>query len=156
VLCFLGSAARPEAEAALRAVAARSALFDDAKIALFAVSLDPEDARQGRLKQSLPGIRVFWDTDGQVSRLCGAPSEEPPAGPGGRRRLLFRPFWLVLDPMLRVIANLPLAEAETAMRLLAALPPVDLHAGVPDLPAPVLVLPRVFEPEFCRHLIGLT
>ncbi len=164
VLCFLGSAARPEAQAALRAVAEHRALFDDARVALFGVSLDPEDRRQGRLRDAVPGIRHFWDFDGVVSRLYGAllPPPAPPApvadsidGDRGRAAAVFRPFWLVLDPMLRVLARLPLAESAAAMRLLAALPPPEHHAGVAGMPAPVLVLPRVFEPEFCRRLIGL-
>lgn len=162
VLCFLGSAARPEAQAALRTVAAHRALFDDARIALFCVTLDPEDQRQGRLVQSLPGIRHFWDFDGAVSRLYGALAPMPPDpdriddGRGGRgARMAFRPFWLVLDPTLRVLARRPLGEAEAVMRDLAALPPPERHAGVAAPWAPVLVVPRVFEPEFCRHLIGL-
>jgi peroxiredoxin len=160
VLCFLGSAARPEVQAALRAVAEHRALFDDRRAALFGVSLDPEDRSQGRLQQSLPGIRHFWDFDGAVSRLYGAllpPSAQVPDsidGAGGGLST-YQPFWLVLDPMLRVLARLPLAEAAAAMRYVAALPPPERHAGVAEVPAPVLVLPRVFEPEFCRHLIGL-
>lgn len=163
VLCFLGSAARPEAQAALRAVAAHRTLFDDRRVALFGVSLDPEDQRQNRLQQSLPGIRFFWDFDGAVSRRYGALSAPEPAGAAADGAAgtaapppaLFRPYWLVLDPMLRAIARLPLAESKAAMRLLAALPPPDEHAGIAAPPAPVLVLPRVFEPEFCRHLIRL-
>ncbi len=63
-------------------------------------------------------------------------------------------FWLVLDPMLRVLRTAPLDQAPAVMAFVAALPPAALHAGA-TLPAPVLMLPRVFEPSFCRHLIGL-
>ncbi len=165
VLCFLPSAGRPEAQPALRAIAEHRALFDDHRIALFCVTVDPEDQRQGRLVQSLPGIRHFWDFDGAVSRLYGVLTSPPPPDPdrihdgpepaAGAARALFRPCWLVLDPTLRVLAIQPLAEAEAVMRYLAALPPPELHAGVVAPWAPVLVVPRVFEPEFCRHLIGL-
>ncbi|GGG47828.1 hypothetical protein GCM10010964_39010 [Caldovatus sediminis] len=162
VLCFLASAGRPEARPALAAIAAHRALFDDRRIALFCVTLDPEDRRQGRLVQSLPGIRHFWDFDGAVSRLYGALMPAPPPEPdrigdgaGGGARALSRPFWVVLDPTLRVLAVRPLAEAEAVMRDLAALPPPERHAGVAAPWAPVLLVPRVFEPEFCRHLIGL-
>jgi hypothetical protein len=65
---------------------------------------------------------------------------------------------VVLDPFMRVLAHLPFQEAEPYAEalgaLLASLPPSNLHAGR-ETPAPVLVLPRVFEPEFCRTLIDL-
>ncbi|MDX6751513.1 2OG-Fe(II) oxygenase [Geminicoccaceae bacterium 1502E] len=144
VLCFLGSAAEPAAAAALRAVAARRRLFDDERACFFGVSADPEDEAQGRLRQSVPGIRYFFDRDGAIGRLYGAVREGEP----------FRPLWLVLDPMLRVVAVLPLAQAEAALRLVEALPPPAAHAGVEQV-APVLILPRVLEPALCRHLIGL-
>ena len=38
--------------------------------------------------------------------------------------------------------------------ILRALPPPGLHSGS-EGHAPVLVLPDVFEPEFCRHLVSL-
>lgn len=60
--------------------------------------------------------------------------------------------WILFDPMLRVVAFWPLAEARTALGVLANTPPVDHHAGVP-LNAPVLIVPRVFEPAFCKTLI---
>jgi predicted 2-oxoglutarate/Fe(II)-dependent dioxygenase YbiX len=40
------------------------------------------------------------------------------------------------------------------MALLDSLPPPDRYAGI-DVMAPILFLPRVFEPALCRHLIGL-
>jgi predicted 2-oxoglutarate/Fe(II)-dependent dioxygenase YbiX/peroxiredoxin len=148
VLCFLGSASRPEAQQALALIAEHRALFDDHRACLFGVSVDPADREEGRLVQSLPGIRHFWDTDAAISRAYGMVEEAEGAAP------LYHPRWIVLDPMLRVIASLPLAEGEQALAFLAALPPPGLHGGA-EATAPVLVLPRVFEPEFCRHLIGL-
>ncbi|MSP68436.1 MAG: 2OG-Fe(II) oxygenase [Alphaproteobacteria bacterium] len=147
VLLFLGSAAEAASAGALACALTHRHLFDDAKIALFGVTTDPEDERQGRLRQMLPGIRHFWDWDGQVSRLYGALS-----GANGDRA--YRPFWLVLDPSLRVIAAHAIEEGEAVMRLLAALPPPEIHAGV-QVSAPVLVLPRVFERAFCQQLIAL-
>ena len=40
------------------------------------------------------------------------------------------------------------------MAYLRALPPVSEFAGF-EIPAPVLIIPDVFEPAFCRHLISL-
>ncbi len=57
--------------------------------------------------------------------------------------------------MLRVIASVPIARIGDLIAALSKLPPPGLQAGAEEAPAPVLVLPRLLEPEFCRHLIGL-
>jgi predicted 2-oxoglutarate/Fe(II)-dependent dioxygenase YbiX len=63
-------------------------------------------------------------------------------------------FWLVLDPMLRVLHVAPLSEVEAVMAFLAELPPFE-RLGEGEVRPPILVLPRVLEPDFCRHLIRL-
>jgi peroxiredoxin/predicted 2-oxoglutarate/Fe(II)-dependent dioxygenase YbiX len=151
VLCFLMSAAHPSAQAALSAVAAHRAQFDDQKACFFGVSIDPSDEKESRLKESIPGIRHFWDFDGTVSRLYGALPKD--AAPGGQN-LRARQFWMVLDPKLRVMAVFPLAEHEAVFSFLAELPPPARHLGF-EVQAPILVIPNVFEQDFCRHLIGL-
>jgi predicted 2-oxoglutarate/Fe(II)-dependent dioxygenase YbiX len=69
-----------------------------------------------------------------------------------------RPFWVVLDPTLRVLHVLPFApdgsDGPALFAYLERLPPPESFAGF-QIQAPVLVLPNVFEPDFCRHLIGL-
>ena len=150
VLCFLGTARNRDAATALRiAVQEHRALFDDDNASLFCITTDPDDQRLKRLRQSLPGIRPLWDFDGAVSRLYGAEQSGSQAGSSGYIR-----FWLVIDPMLRILYAAPLAEAEAVMKFVAALPPCSRHAGV-EMSAPVLLLPRVFEPSFCQRLIRL-
>ncbi|PZR35189.1 2OG-Fe(II) oxygenase [Caulobacter segnis] len=61
--------------------------------------------------------------------------------------------WVLIDPSYRVLLTLAAGETARLPEILLQLPPPLLHAGV-ELPAPVLVLPRVFEPEFCRTLIA--
>lgn len=60
--------------------------------------------------------------------------------------------WILLDPTLRLIGSWPMAMGATALGALNATPPPEAHAGVP-LHAPVLIVPRVFEPQFCQRLI---
>jgi predicted 2-oxoglutarate/Fe(II)-dependent dioxygenase YbiX len=91
----------------------------------------------------MPGQRWFFDPDGEVARLYGALDD---AGTE-------RPFWLLVDPMLRVMDKAPLDEAEAFWARVDALPPADQHAGVP-LVAPVAIVPRAFEPDLCRRLIA--
>lgn len=152
VFCFFASASDALGRAALAAAAARTDVFDDEHASFFGVTLDPRDEAQQRLRERYPGIRFFLDYDGTVSRLYGAiPKDaDPAAGDFKVRR-----FWLVLDPALRVmhVASLD-GSPEAVLDYVAALPPPERHAGF-DIPAPVLVLPRVFEPAFCRTLIDL-
>ena len=97
VLAFLGSAAQAPGRHAMTAVHVQRHLFDDRQASFFGVSTDPADETGGRLSESLPGIRFFWDRDRAISRRYGA------LGPDGGDQV-YRSFWLVLDPMLRVLA----------------------------------------------------
>jgi peroxiredoxin/predicted 2-oxoglutarate/Fe(II)-dependent dioxygenase YbiX len=155
VLCFFGTAGDAVGKAALDAIERNRTLFDDERICVFGVSADPADLSENRARESIPGIRHFWDFDGAVSRLYGA---APQAAEPGATGVALRRFWLVLDPTLRVRAVFPFkqdgSDREEVMACLRALPPVDRFAGF-EVFAPVLVIPRVFEPDFCRHLIGL-
>src|SRR5215475_2534855 len=72
VLCFFASAGDAIGRAAMESVLAHRQQFDDVRLSFFGVSLDPRDEAEGRVRESLPGIRFFWDSDGAVSRLYGA------------------------------------------------------------------------------------
>jgi predicted 2-oxoglutarate/Fe(II)-dependent dioxygenase YbiX/peroxiredoxin len=153
VLCFMGSSAAPAAWAAMNEVITHRELFDDEKICFFGVTADPRDRDEGRLQQMLPGIRFFWDTDLAVAKAFGAVDGSAVS----RSPLSYRGHWLILDPALRVVAMIPFDEqgrhAGLAMSILERLPDVDAHARTP-LWAPVLVIPRIFEPDFCKRLIA--
>lgn len=155
VLCFFASAGDSIGRAAIDRILSNRHLFDDARFSFFGVSLDPRDEGEGRVRESMPGIRFFWDANGAVSRLYGAiPKDaEPGKGPVATRR-----FWMVLDPTLRVLRVVPFAqdgsEATTLFNYLEQLPPPERFAGI-ELQAPILFLPNVFEPRFCRHLVDL-
>jgi predicted 2-oxoglutarate/Fe(II)-dependent dioxygenase YbiX/peroxiredoxin len=152
LLCFLGSAAEAHGQAALATLQELGDVLDDRTALAFAVSNDPRDETEGRITERIPGLRIFWDFDLTVSRAYGVATQEP----GGPARIMCR--WVLLDPTLRVRAVVPfqpdrsdLTEITAQMR---ALPPPDKHAGF-EIPAPVLILPRVFEPSFCKRLIEL-
>lgn len=140
LLLFFGSAAQPVCAQALQYVLANRALFDDANGCFFGVTMDPTDELQGRIAQQLPGIRFFLDYDGKVSKMFGASEGDA-----------YTPFWLVLDRQLRVAGRFALADASQAISCLSALGDDDV--GPPW--APVLLAPRVLEPELCRHLVAL-
>jgi peroxiredoxin len=152
VLSFLGSAANEAVRQVVRYVEDRRASFDDQHLCFFGVSIDPADEELGRLRTVIPGIRYFRDPELALSRRFGA------IAPGPASALSYQPFTLVLDPMHKVLARIPIlpAQAHNAAleETLRALPPVAQHAGT-EMSAPVLILPRVFEPELCHELVAL-
>ena len=97
----------------------------------------------------IPGCRTLSDADGTVYRRYGLLLD---ARQGGGAQIGLAAF--LLDPLLRVVATCPLERIGDMVALLRRLPPPNLHAGQ-ETPAPVLLLPRVFEPELCRHLVAL-
>jgi predicted 2-oxoglutarate/Fe(II)-dependent dioxygenase YbiX len=137
LLAFLPREERAR-HAALTALAAQRAAFDDARLACFAIVRDPQTAAGAR---DMTGLRWVFDLDGAVSAQFAEPGGEPPA-------------WMLLDPTLRLLRAAEAAETEAFFASLAALPPVDEHGGA-AAPAPVLIVPRVFEPELCARLIAL-
>lgn len=120
--------------AALRALASHQRLFDDAKATAFVVFRDR--AMMAGLRD-MRGLRWLLDARGAITERYGP-----------------EPHWLLLDPTLRAMAVEPVEAAQAMFDRIAALPPPAQHAGVP-LHAPVLVAPRIFEPELCEALIGL-
>lgn len=151
VLSFFGTAAAPSSAAFLQDVFHHRKYFDDEFTSFFGVSVDPTDEQSGRLKQVIPGIRFFWDTDLAVSQLYGAIDD---AATGGT----YRRFSVILDERLRIVSIVPFSEQHAGQHLAAI---IQILESVPPIPgaqsaavqAPVLVVPRLFEPELCRMLI---
>lgn len=152
VLCFFGSAADRQGRAALDAALARPDLFDDEHASFFGISVDPGDEGKARIEDRYPGYRYLWDFDLAVSRLYGAVPEDAVATPD----LKMRRMWVVIDPTLRVLQIVPFrgdgSDAAAVIDFVAGLAPPARFAGV-ELQAPIILLPNVFEPDFCRHLI---
>ena len=144
VLLFVPSHGHAAAQAALKSVMARRAVFDDDKVALFGVTADAADVIDARIQDSVPGIRWFFDSDGEVHRLYNSDPAWMPDDGG----------WVLIDPALRLMALGRLEQIDGLIDYLQGLPPPDLHAGTPII-APVLIVPRIFEPEFCKHLIAI-
>lgn len=60
---------------------------------------------------------------------------------------------MLVDPTLRVLRKAGAGHASSVLANVSSLPPPDLHTGAHTF-APVLAIPRIFEPEFCRSLIA--
>ncbi|MFZ5718312.1 MAG: 2OG-Fe(II) oxygenase [Pseudomonadota bacterium] len=133
LLLFLPQDGEPRA-AALRALAAHQRLFDDVRASAFVVFRDREMMAGLR---DLRGLRWLFDGRGVITERYGPD-----------------PHWLLLDPTLRVVAAEPIEAAQAMFDRIAALPPPGEHAGT-RLHAPVLIAPRIFEPELCEALVAL-
>lgn len=140
LLFFFGSSMRPEVQESLAVVERHKAMLDQANLLFFGISSDPEDAARLTADPAAPGLHYIYDGAGKVGPLYGFRPEGPPA-------------WLLVDPMLRVIAvfgHQP-GVAQGIFELLARIPPAA--ARVQAEATPVLMLSDVFEPAFCAHLI---
>lgn len=142
------------AGASVAAALAASDVFDDLRAALFLVTADPRDLSERGLASALPGRRVYVDPGGAIARELGA----LPRGTEGVAGQPLRRLWLIADPSLFIRRVIPMrpdgAEVPEMLAWLRAQPPAGLHMGF-ELPVPILVLPHVFEPEFCDRLIAL-
>lgn len=121
-------------------------LFDDTLASLFLVVSKSACDSHAALSDRLPGVRILWDDDGRIADIFG----KPPRFDTTRANV---GSW-ILDPGLRVIDVVPNAAPDRHLddlreRLGALLAPGRIPSGF----APVLAVPSVFEPDFCRHLI---
>jgi peroxiredoxin len=149
VICLFGSASSEASQKTLDAILQRRDLFDDRKISFVGVSVDPADETTGRVQSSQPGITIFWDFNQSISRQLGA------IGPTDK---VLHPMFVIVDPQMRVYAVLrfedELRHIPRLFTMLDSLPEPSMHAGVP-MQAPVLVVPRIFEPVLCEKLVEL-
>lgn len=193
VLMLAGAAAVPVVSRAVSALADAAQLFDGITRTCFFVTLDATDRMAGsdgqpaRLPLGRPGFYAFADRDGEISRRYRA--IDPAASPSAGAPVAYRPYWLLLDPTLRVFAAGGLDDMPRLLDLVAQLPSPAGHAGlvadggqiadslagaqtgqsptgaqIGQSPtgatadagpwAPVLMVPRVFEPGFCQRLIA--
>lgn len=142
VLMMFGTLAQPASRQALEAVVARRRMFNDTDAAFYGVSVDPLDRSQRGLANSEPGLRFFWDFDCAVSQLYGVADAE-----------FLKPTIFLLDPMFRIAMAEPVENAAAVLdRLEQELRDAPAPADAPF--APVLILPRVLEPELCAELIA--
>jgi len=153
VLCFFESTARPDSRKILDDLWQARSRFSDDHVTFFGVGHDPLDKEQSRVQEQIPGLRYFWDFDRRVAADYGAMQLDPNTG-----LQRFVAHTVVLDSRLRTLAVIPFDDPNTyaarLLQLIDSLPPLG-QPHVAEVQAPVMVVPRIFEPEFCRKLIDL-
>jgi peroxiredoxin len=153
VVSFFFSSQHPAAAQFLREIDKHEDRFDVTNVAFFGVTTDRQDV--ARLTKENHSRLYFFDLDLAVSKKWGLVAEAPMdmtsmTPPEGT----YTPKTFVLDQGLRIVGIIGFAEDAAAhvaaiLSILDALPPLtELSTR-----APVLIVPYVFEPEFCRALI---
>jgi peroxiredoxin/predicted 2-oxoglutarate/Fe(II)-dependent dioxygenase YbiX len=157
VLCFFGSTSMPASQQLLQELAKLHDRFDYDNRMFIGVGIDPLDLQQNRVADRGNGVRFVFDLDRSASKQYGAATLGD--GPDVYRRMT-----IVLDERLRTIATLLLDDnnvaqhAQQLWQILGNIPPLRNEAtetaSPASVPAPILIVPRVFEPELCRELIA--
>jgi hypothetical protein len=141
VLCFLGPADGAQARQKLAELLSDADLFDEDRLTAHVVLTTPPEEPVTEIGN--PAVSFLTDYDHALSHCYGA---------------LETSRTVVLDPMLRAIANIAWDRLDDHLgglrELLRSLPRVDEAAGVP-MSAPVLIVPRVFDFAFCELLVKL-
>ena len=132
----------PQQEAAMAALRAHRSLFDDIGWCFFGVVRDAADFEA--LRPDLPGIRYFHDPDGEIAGLYSRRRDDGATAC----------HWVTIDPAMTILASRPIHASAAAFADVTAFRDPDDHAGTP-LHAPVLIVPRIFEPDLCRQLIDV-
>jgi len=143
VLCFYQEARDAVGQATLRDLNEHRKLVEKKKLVFICISSNPAERTELNLNQDFPSLTFLWDSDASVKRSYGV----------GRVRV-----WIILDPMQRVLDVIPFrpdgSDRQQLFAFLDKLPPPSRASGF-DVQAPFLLLPNVFEPAFCRHLIDI-
>lgn len=147
VLGFFESASSVLSQRLLQSILRYREYFDDETCCFFGVTTDPTDQGRSHLQEQLPGIRFFWDFDRAISQQFGVIGES-----GDYHSCL-----VLLDERLRILATIPVEEDSDApikelITVLNQLPPIP--TGTALIQAPILVVPRIFEPSLCQALIN--
>jgi peroxiredoxin/predicted 2-oxoglutarate/Fe(II)-dependent dioxygenase YbiX len=153
VLFFFGSASQNEQiRSLLSSFAGARADLAKVGISFFGVSIDPNDKS---LESQLPTddrFQLLWDFQGDLSIRYGVLDSEAKGG------VRYDPTTFILDENLRVLAAIPLTMHQNhliqVLSTVYGLPNRDPPRLV-SRQAPVLLVPQVFPPSFCRHLIQL-
>ena len=142
VLMVFGTLAAPACLQAHQQILERRGLFNDADAAFYGVSADPADRTARALANAAFGLRYFWDFDQKICRLYGLVEGQN-----------LRPAVFLIDRSFRVFAAEPIEAVGAVLDCLEH--QLSSEPALPQSPyAPVLTLPRIFEPDLCQALIA--
>ena len=132
----LSGAGDESVQAGIDLIEANRHRFNDGHASMFGIVPDRPEWRK-RCKDQIPGLRWLFDKDAEAAGQLSASGEAA---------------WLLVDPTLRVLRRTGHDHAESLLQNVSTLPPPNLHTGTETF-APVLLVPRIFEPQLCAALI---
>lgn len=155
ILCFLGSSKLKVSAAVLAEFGKLQQQFEQFRTPFFGVFIDPDDVSLAHLVQKPTYFKLLWDFECKVSRQYGVGAVESEEGGD---RLHYTPTTFVLDETLRVLQAFPIQDPTHHVAQV-----LDFVQGLPireaprlaNRQAPVLLVPNVFDRDFCQHLIHL-
>lgn len=140
VLTFISSG-KEQADMLKKLAASRR--FNDEHTALFIVTQNKDDEAEGALPLRIPGVRAFYDDDGNIAELYGL------------SRFEARPVSFIVSPRMQVIGLITAPTSEHAERVLEIVEEIPSVNELPPMLShpPVMIIPHVFELELCKFLI---
>lgn len=145
VLCFLESLADDASLQVLVELLSEGEAFRENHLVFFAVLRSPPPPQVHQMLAPIVGpcLNFIIDGDGTIARQYGAEGVDRT---------------IILDPMLSAVADVrvddPAGHNAMIRNFIRTLPAPGDSVGVP-LVAPILIIPRVFEFDFCDYLIRL-
>ena len=153
LLAFVGSGQSEKGQAMVKDLMAAEPLLKSLGVLCYVVTGDPRDRDSGDFEHAKISYTAFWDTDLAVHQAYGMAS----AAQDGERPMLRIGVFVIKENM-RLHSFVPLSPAETFRARLEdacrELPrPLDFIRI--ERQAPVLLIPDVFDRDFCRRLIDV-
>jgi len=142
VLMIFGTLANPDSAHAHNDIWAAADLFNDTDAVFYGVSGDPRDRSERGAVNAPFGLRYFRDYDYRIARLYGLADDSH-----------LRPAVFLIDRGFRILMAEPIENTPAVIARLRQ--ELAAEPSLADSPmAPVLTLPRIFEPAFCERLIA--
>ncbi len=148
-LILLGNCAAPPAKKFINEIKSSNLITNDDKCVRFALTLNKQDLESPLALSAFPKQRIFYDEDGSIAREYGALGYDTES-----QQESFYPYWLILDPTLRVYAKGSIDQPAAFIKAMQTLPNPEHHVSQNiELWAPVLLVPRVLETGLCETLM---
>lgn len=147
LLGFLPAKDNPDYAVMMEPMGRAVTIFDAARRVVALTSNAPDTRTDPQLTSVDGSLLVFHDQSNglhDVFGVSGAMREAQTAGMAAG--------WFLIDPLMRVMATFAPEDTQEALTTLERTVDPMMHAGVAT-PAPVMVVPRVFEPGFCDALL---
>jgi predicted 2-oxoglutarate/Fe(II)-dependent dioxygenase YbiX/peroxiredoxin len=155
ILSFLGSSTIDRSKYVLQQFLQLQQDLDLLDTIFFGVTIDPEDLSSESLIENRTYFKLVWDFDCKISNLYGVCSSK---NNSPEDEIEYRSTTFVLSQNLQILGILPIQDPVEHLEQIAAclkqIPTFEPPQRA-TRQAPVLLIPHVFDRDFCRHLIDL-